>query len=155
MRSMEEYKAFLATVRKDTGLDMLVPDESGLVTVRVEDKYNLSLQYIDAAGRILCFVEIAQIPKNTPKSVYRDLLAGGLFGQETAGGYFTLETGSETVIYNYFFDGEAAAREPEDFVATLEKILQVCDLWADRISSGLSEIKSEQAPSFGSGAIFA
>ena len=88
MRSMEEYNAFLAAVRKDTGLDMLVPDESGLVTVRVDDKYNLSLQYIGAAGKILCFIEVAQLPKDTPKSVYRGLLAGGLFGQETAGGVF-------------------------------------------------------------------
>ena len=84
-------------------------------------------------------------------------LAGGraLRPGNGGGGYFTLEAESETVIYNYFFDGEEAAREPEDFVATLEKILQVCDLWADRISRGLSEIKSEQAPSFGSDAIFA
>ena len=143
MRSMEEYKEFLAAVRKDTGLDMLIPDDSGLVTVRVEDKYNLSLQYIEAAGKVLCFIEVTQLPKDAPKAVYRDLLAGGLFGQETSGGYFTLEPESESVIYNYFFDGEEAARDTEDFVATLEKMLQLCDIWVDRINSLLQAKTSE------------
>ncbi len=143
MRSMEEYKEFLAAVRKDTGLDMLIPDDSGLVTVRVEDKYNLSLQYIEAAGKVLCFIEVTQLPKDAPKAVYRDLLAGGLFGQETSGGYFTLEPESESVIYNYFFDGEEAARDTEDFVATLEKMLQLCDIWVDRINSLLQTKTSE------------
>ena len=69
--------------------------------------------------------------------MYRDLLVGGLFGKDTAGGYFTLEPESETVVYNYFFDLEAAAKDVEDFIATLEKMLQLCDLWAERIKRGL------------------
>ncbi len=137
MQTMEEYKAFLEEVRRSTGLEMLVPDDEGLVTLRVEDTYNLSLQYIAASGRVLCFVEVAELPADAPRAVYRDLLAGGLFGQETAGGYFTLEPQSETVIYNYFFDGDAAAKDPDDFVSTLEKILQLCAMWDDRIRGGL------------------
>ena len=159
MKNMGEYQAFLAAVRSQTGLDMLVPDETGLVTVRVEDKYNMSLQYIEDSGRILCFVEVAQLPVDAPKAVYRDLLAGGLFGKETAGGYFALEPESETVIYNYFFDGGAAARDPGAFVATLEKILQVCELWDERIRSGMEDASGVQpAPMHGPyshGAFFA
>ena len=138
MRTMAEYKAFLETVKKNTGLNMMVPDDTGLVTMRVDDAYTLNLQFVEATGKILCFVEVVDLPKEAPKAVYRDLLAGGLFGTETAGGYFTLEETSETVIYNYFFDGDVAARDPEEFVATLEKILQLCDVWADRISGNLT-----------------
>ena len=57
------------------------------------------------------------------------------FGKETAGGYFALEPDTETVVYNYFFDFERAAEDTEDFVATLEKILQLCDIWAERIKA--------------------
>ncbi|MBR4165877.1 MAG: type III secretion system chaperone [Lachnospiraceae bacterium] len=146
MLTMGGYKAFLAAVRKDTGLDMLIPDEDGLVTVRVEDQYGLGLQYVEAAGKVLCFIEVARLPEDAPKAVYRDLLAGGLFGQETSGGYFTLEPGSESVIYNYFFDGEEAARDPEDFVATLEKMLQLCDIWNDRISGHLRNAMEGKTP---------
>ena len=145
MRTMEEYRAFLAEVRKLTGLDMLVPDDGGLVTVRVDDRYNLSLQYIEGPGRVLCFIEVAELPADAPKRVYRDLLAGGLFGSETAGGYFTLEPESETVIYNYFFEGEDAEREPEAFVQALEDMLQLCDIWAERIS-GILDGASEGGP---------
>ncbi len=143
MDTLEEYRAFLAEVRRLTGLDMLVPDDGGLVTVRVDDKYNLSLQYIAGPGRVLCFIEVAELPADAPKSVYRDLLAGGLFGNETAGGYFTLEPESETVIYNYFFDGENAAREPEAFVQTLENMLQLCEMWSERISGLLAGAPEE------------
>ena len=67
MHTMEEYGAFLAEVRRLTGLEMLVPDDGGLVTVRVDDKYNLSLQYIEGPARVLCFIEIAELPADAPK----------------------------------------------------------------------------------------
>ena len=34
MHTLEDYKALLAAVRTQTGLDMMVPDDSGLVSVR-------------------------------------------------------------------------------------------------------------------------
>ena len=137
MPNRESYDRFLAEVRKETGIGAISADESGLVTVRVDDKYNVNLQFVEATGRILCFVEVAVLPKDAPKEVYRDLLAGGLFGKDTSGGYFTLEAETESVVYNYFFDLEAASKDVEDFVSTLEKVLQLCDLGAERIMVGL------------------
>ena len=139
MTSREDYDRFLADVRKDTGIEAMTADDSGLVTVRVDDKYNVNLQFVEATGRILCFVELAVLPKDAPKEVYRDLLAGGLFGKDTCGGYFTLEAESESVVYNYFFDLESAAKDVDDFVSTLEKILQLCDIWCERIDAKLSD----------------
>ena len=113
MKTMDDYKVFLAAVRKETGIEALTSDETGLVTVNVDEKYNVNLQFVGATGRILCFVEVAQLPADTPKDVYRDLLAGGLFGKETAGGYFALEPETETIVYNYYFDLEQAAADVE------------------------------------------
>ena len=127
-------------------MTMMVPDETGLVTVRVDDTYTLNLQFIEATAKILCFVEVVELSKDAPKAVYRDLLAGGLFGKDTAGGFFTLEDASETVIYNYFYDGDVAARDLEEFVTTLEKILQLCDIWADRINSAMTATTSAADP---------
>lgn len=138
MHNREDYDRFLAEVRKETSIVAMVADESGLVTVRVDDKYNVNLQFVEATRRILCFVEVAVLPKDAPKEVYRDLLAGGLFGKDTAGGYFTLEAESESVVYNYFFDLEASAKDVDGFVSTLEKILQLCDSWCERIDEALS-----------------
>ncbi len=138
-RTIEDYNRFLAEVRKQTGIEALKPDESGLASVRVDDEYNVNLQFVEATGRVLCFVEVAELPTDAPKAVYRDLLTGGLFGKETAGGYFAVEHESETVVYNYFFDLEEAAKDVEEFVATIEKILQLCDMWAERIKEKLSD----------------
>ena len=139
MKTKEDYNRFLAEVRKQTGIEALKPDESGLASVRVDDAYNVNLQFIEATGRVLCFVEVAELQTDAPKAVYRDLLTGGLFGKETAGGYFAVEPESETVVYNYFFDLEEAAKDVEEFVATIEKILQLCDMWAERIKAKLSD----------------
>ena len=136
---MNDYKAFLAKVREHTGLDMIVPDETGLMSVRVQDEYNVNLQFVEATGKVLCFVEVAELPKDAGPAVYRDLLAGGLFGKDTAGGYFALEPETETVVYNYLFDLDAAAQDVPEFVSTLEKILQLCDIWSDRIQGDLQE----------------
>ena len=133
MNTLEDYKRFLADVRKQTGIESLAPDDSGLVSVRVDDAYNVNLQFVEATGNVLCFVEVAELPTDAPKAVYRDLLAGGLFGKDTAGGYFALEPDTETVVYNYFFDGDRAAEDPEEFISTIEKILQLCDIWSERI----------------------
>ena len=133
MSTIADFNDFIAAVRKDTGLAPFVPDESGLVSIRVDDTYNVNLQFVEATGKILCFVEVAALPKDAAKEVYRDLLVGGLFGKDTAGGYFAVEPESETVVYNYFFDLDKAVEDTDDFIATLEKILQLCDIWAERI----------------------
>ena len=139
MKTKEDYINFLAEVRKASGVDAFKSDESGLVSVRVDDAYNVNLQFVEATGKILCFVEVAELPTDAPRTVYRDLLAGGLFGKDTAGGYFSLDPESETVVYNYFFDLETAAQDVEEFIATLEKILQLCDIWAERIKDKLTD----------------
>ena len=139
MATLEDYKNFLATIRKQTGIEALTPDDTGLVSVRVQDEYNLNLQFVEPTGQILCFIEVAELPKDAGRDVYRDLLAGGLFGKDTAGGYFALEPETETVVYNYFFDLDTAAANPEEFVETVNKIFQLCDIWTDRIKSDLAE----------------
>ena len=136
MLSKEDYLKFMAEVRKVSGVDTLTPDETGLVSIRVDDAYNVNLQFVEATGKILCFVEVATLPSDASKAVYRDLLVGGLFGKDTAGGYFAVEPESESVVYNYFFDLEEAAKDVEEFVHTIEKILQLCDIWAERIKGG-------------------
>ncbi len=138
MHTLEDYKSLLAAVRTQTGLDMMVPDETGLVSVRVQDEYNMNLQFVEATDKILCFVEVMELPKDAGRAVYRDLLAAGLFGRETAGGYFALETETESVVYNYLFDFGMAANDVPDFIETLEKIIQLCDMWADRMRGDLA-----------------
>ena len=143
MASKEDYLKFMSEVRKVSGVDTLTPDETGLVSIRVDDAYNVNLQFVEATGKILCFVEVTALPPDASKAVYRDLLVGGLFGRDTGGGYFAVEPETETVVYNYFFDLEAAAKDVEDFVATLEKILQLCDIWVERIKESLIDGRDE------------
>lgn len=143
MASKEDYLKFMSEVRKVSGVDTLTPDETGLVSIRVDDAYNVNLQFVEATGKILCFVEVTALPPDASKAVYRDLLVGGLFGRDTGGGYFAVEPETETVVYNYFFDLEAAAKDVEEFVHTIEKILQLCDIWAERIRRDLSGEESE------------
>ena len=138
MKTREDFDRFLAEVRKTTGIDDMESNEAGLVSVRVQDEFNVHLQFIEETGRVLCFIEVAELPKDAGREVYRDLLAGGLFGKETSGGYFTLEPETETVVYNYFFDLETAASDVEEFISALEKIMQLCDFWAERINDKLS-----------------
>lgn len=146
MKTKSDYEQFLAEVRKASGIESLTADESGLVSVRVDDAYNVNLQFVKATGKVLCFVEVAELPKDASREVYRDLLMGGLFGKDTAGGYFALEPESESVVYNYFFDLETAARDVEGFISTLEKILQLCDIWAERIRRDLAGEQEGAAP---------
>ncbi|MBQ9274415.1 MAG: type III secretion system chaperone [Succinivibrio sp.] len=138
MKNMNEYRNFLDSIKKIVGSEAFTPDEGGLASFRVDDRYNVNLQYVEGPGSVLCFVELMQLPPQTPKEVYRDLLSAGLFGKETAGGYFALELATESVVYNYMFNGDAISEDPEDFVATLEKILQLCDLWAERLTAQIN-----------------
>ena len=146
MKTKEDYNKFLSDVRNASGIESLTPDESGLVSVRVDDAYNVNLQFVEATGKVLCFVEVATLPPDASKAVYRDLLVGGLFGKDTAGGYFAVEPESESVVYNYFFDLEEAAKDVEEFLHTIEKILQLCDIWAERIRRDLYGEEAGGAP---------
>ena len=146
MKTKEDYNKFLSDVRNASGIESLTPDESGLVSVRVDDAYNVNLQFVEATGKVLCFVEVATLPPDASKAVYRDLLVGGLFGKDTAGGYFAVEPESESVVYNYFFDLEEAAKDVEEFLHTIEKILQLCDIWAERLRRDLYGEETGGAP---------
>ena len=72
----------MSEVRKVAGVDTLTPDETGLVSIRVDDAYNVNLQFVEATGKILCFVEVVQLPPDAPQTVYRahrlSLRASGL-----------------------------------------------------------------------------
>ena len=144
MPTIDDFKQFLATIRKQTGLDMLVPDEDGLLSFRVDDRYNINLQFIEITGKILCFVEVFTLPPDAGVDVYRDLLVAGLFGKDTAGGYFAMEAESNTVLYNYMFDFDKAAADPQAFIDTLENILQLIDIWVARINDDLGKNDSEE-----------
>ncbi len=148
MATMDEYKSFLAEVRKLTGLEMLVPDETGLVSVRVDDEYNLNIQLVEQTSKLLCFVEVATLPQDAGKDVYRELLAGGLFGKDTGGGYFALEMETETVVYNYLFDFTEVMHNPQYFVETLENILSLVDVWMQRIHAILVKGEGGEEDSF-------
>lgn len=137
--SRQDYDAFLAKVAAQTGLAALTPDADGLVSYKVDDAYVLNLQYVEHASKILCFVEVATLPKTVGKAVYRELLVGALFGRETAGGFFAVEPESETVVYHYLFDFDARTADAEEFVETLEKILSLVDIWAGKIADALAE----------------
>lgn len=132
--TFQDYVGFLAKMSERSGLD-LKPDDGGLVSLRVDDAYTLNLQYVEATSRILCFVDVATLPKTCDKAVYRELLVGTLFGKDTAGGYFALEGGSETVVYNYLLDFDPATSDPEETLSVLERILSLVDVWAGRIAA--------------------
>ena len=139
MPTIDDYKSFLETIRKQTGLDMLVPDDDGLLSFRVDDEYNINLQFLEVSAKILCFVEVATLPADAGVAVYRDLLIGSLFGKETAGGYFALEAENNIIIYNYMFDFDTAVADPENFIETLESLIQLVDCWANRINGKSGE----------------
>ena len=145
MPTLDDYKDFFAVLRKRTGIEALAPDDAGLVSVRVQDEYNVNFQFVEPSGKIFCFVEVADLPKEAGREVYRELLAAGLFGLETAGGHFSLAAETETVVYDYLFDFEPAAADPDAFVDTVEKIVQLCDVWAGRIRTILAGGKAPAA----------
>ena len=135
MKSLEEYKAFITKVKKFTGLDSFDSDEDGLVSLRVDEKFNVNFQYITGTRRFLCFAEVCTLDRNAPRAVCRELLVGALFGKDTAGGYFTIDPSTETLIYNYFFDGDDVEEDIEGFVQTIEQIMQLCEMWIERVNA--------------------
>ena len=82
MKTIDAYRKFIEQVKESSGIASLTPDDSGLVSVRVDDAYNVNLQFVEATGKILCFVEVVQLPPDAPQTVYRahrlSLRASGL-----------------------------------------------------------------------------
>ncbi len=144
MSNMNDYRAFLEEVRKTTGIESFTSDEDGLVSLNVDEKYNVNFQLVEETNKVLCFIEVCTLNKDTPKNVYRDLLVGALFGQDTAGGYFTIEPQTESLIYNYFFDLNEISNDVENFIDTIEKMLQLCDMWVERISTTADNDKKNE-----------
>ncbi len=145
MSTRNDYNAFMNKVCEKTGLDAFTPDEGGLARVLVEEKYALNIQYVEVSSKIYIFSEVTTLPENTPAAIYRELLTAGLFGQETGGGSFAIESSANTVVYQYSFDFDPETIDVEDFTETLEKIVSLVDLWARHISDLLAGDNSSAA----------
>ena len=137
MKTLDDYKKFISSIKQETGIDAITPDDSGLVSFRVDDTFNVNLQFVEHLHTVLCFVELCQLPQDAPRSVYRELLVGGLF---------SIEDNSEVVVYNYFFNGESLEADPGEFVSSLEKIIQLCGLWKERIEALMSPEEDNSEP---------
>lgn len=143
MSTQKDFENFMTSVAESTGISAMIPDDGGLVRVRVEDRYTMNLQFVPANSKIFCFVEIGSLPENAPATIYRELLAAGLFGQETGGGNFSLEALSNTIVYQYLFDFDAPSMIVENFTSALEKILSLVDAWSARLQEVVSSPPTE------------
>ncbi len=140
------FDMLLEELRTVTHIAELAADEQGYASVHVDDAYVVNLQLVEKSREVLCFVEVADLPHDASKDVYRALLAGAHFGRETAGGYFALETATETVVYNRLFDLDEAAADVEDLVSRIQSALRLCDVWAERLHAIEAERATEDAP---------
>lgn len=135
---LKDYMAFLAEVAEETGNEAFkAVDEEGLVALTVDESFTLNLQFVAAASKVLCFAPVCTLPPEASRELYRELLVAGLFGQETAGGFFALEPESETVVYNYLVDFDPQTLSPKAFERLLEKILGMVELWRERLAQRL------------------
>lgn len=137
---MEELKAkydnLLNAVGKIASLGDLTSDGDGLVSLKIDGAYILNLQLLQDSESILCFVELMKITdEETSGAIFRELLSGNLFGRDTNGGYFGLETETMTVVYHYTVKLDQVEDSPETLVGVLESILALCDLWTERIKA--------------------
>ena len=51
---------------------------------------------------------------------------------------------TEDPFWAHFFDLETAANDTEEFIHVIEKILQLCDLWAERIKGAMGSDGGEK-----------
>ncbi len=49
MSTRNDYNVFMNKVCEKTGLDAFSPDESGLASVLVEERYTLNIQYVEVS----------------------------------------------------------------------------------------------------------
>lgn len=143
--TLEQYSDYMKEVGTQSGLGELKADADGLISLGIEDLYEMNIQFISQTSKILIFVELLKLPKDADRDVYRELLSAQLFGNETAGGYFSLEPISEAVLYNYIFDFDPIASPPDVFIHLLEQILTLSDMWAERIKRVLTGSTGEES----------
>lgn len=140
--TLDDYKSFLDGIATATGNPDFKSNDEGFVTLTTE-KYELNLQFIPASGKIIAFSQVTELPESASKAVYRELLAAGLFGQETAGGNFAIESTTNAVIYSYLFDFDPETTQADAFVDTLDKIIELVDMWNERILHTLETSSDE------------
>ena len=135
---LKDYVGFLTELAEETGNESFkAVDEEGLVALTVDETFSLNLQFVAASAKVLCFAPVCELPSTADRDLYRELLIAGLFGQETAGGFFALEPESETVVYNYLVDFDPQTLTPKAFERLLEEILGVVELWRERLTKRL------------------
>lgn len=132
MTSAENFSLLLEELAKLLNIGALRPDEDGIVVLEIDNSIPLYLQY--AAGResLVLACEIAQLPKDTPASMFRRLLGAQLFDQGTGGGKFAMDNESDTLVFSFerVLDGIPFAL----FREILENFIRTCEFWRGEIT---------------------
>ena len=144
MVSKEYYLKFMSEVRKVSGVDTLTPDETGLVSIRVDDAYNVNLQFVEATGKILCFVEVTALPPDANGAFGAMMLQANFHLRATEGA--TLCQNPETQAYALVRPFPLAITDVESLAAGLESLANQTENWRKALAGlNTAEAAKEQS----------
>ncbi len=134
---MKKFQMLLNDVAAITGLESLVPDESGGCAIRLDDVI-LNIQFMEDTRQCYFFSQLFQIPalEKDRLSLYERLLSANCFYRETGGGILGIDTDINAVTYATKFGIDAISGN--DFVNFVESFINMAESFIEKFSNGVS-----------------
>ncbi|ELR67243.1 hypothetical protein C942_02752 [Photobacterium marinum] len=141
-----ELKVLMAEFCQDYGIDLIEPNEEGIVTLAInQDTVRLHLQ--EHNGNLVIFSQIATLSEETTAEQLKQILSANYFWLGTKG--FTISLAPETDMLIASRQDALVAVQYEGFAAIIEAAVEVVEHWRKVIADGFKSVESQQAqPTF-------
>ncbi|MGF1716013.1 type III secretion system chaperone [Photobacterium chitinilyticum] len=137
-----ELKQLMADFCQDYGIDLIEPNEEGIVTLAInQDSVRLHLQ--EHKGYLVLFTQIGILPEDITVSQLKQILGANYFWLGTKG--FTISLSSENDMLIASRQDAMEVVHYEGFAAMIEAAVEVVEHWRKVMADGFKSVES-QAP---------
>ncbi|OLQ81609.1 hypothetical protein BIT28_09560 [Photobacterium proteolyticum] len=135
-----ELKQLMADFCQDYGIDLIEPNEEGIVTLAInQDSVRLHLQ--EHKGYLVLFTQVGILPEDVTVSQLKQILAANYFWLGTKG--FTISLSPETDMLIASRQDSMEVVHYEGFAAMIEAAVEVVEHWRKVMADGFKSVESQ------------
>ncbi len=131
-----EAAGLLAALGRQVGIAELALDEAGCCVLAFDDVV-LHLEADEQSGRLFLYADLGDAPDGLGEAFHRELLAANLMWQGTGGATLSLDPAGRRFVLGHAVPVDRIGEV--DFVATVERFVDIAEIWQRRIADAGSQ----------------
>ena len=130
--SIQCFQDLLSEFARRTGLESLTPDEDNGCRIIIDGQLPLDIDSVPETGALFLHAPLCDIPTKPSVEFFRTFLEASLFGSQTLGANFGIDSDTNEIIL--FREMSLGATSPEQLENEMTDFIATLDTWKERVA---------------------